>query len=84
MTLSLTLACLWVMGATTAALLPSKHHHWPAACVLIGLGIPLLGFVTYQNGPLAGFLCLAAGASILRWPVYYGLRHLRDALTERG
>jgi hypothetical protein len=84
MTLSLTLACLWVMGATTAALLPSRRQHWPAAWALIACGIPLLGFVTYQNGPLAGFLCLAAGASILRWPVYYGWRHLRDALTARG
>lgn len=80
MTLSLTLACLWAVLATVIALLPSKDHHWRAAYGLIAVGIPLLGYVTWQNGPMAGVLCLAAGASILRWPVIYGLRRLRRAL----
>jgi len=71
MTLSLTLACLWALAATVIALLPSKDHHWRAAYGLIAVGIPLLGYVTWQNGPMAGVLCLAAGASILRWPVIY-------------
>ncbi len=44
--------------------------------MLIATGIPLLGWVTYQNGPLWGLLAMAAGASILRWPLLHLLRKL--------
>ncbi|SEK62623.1 DUF2484 family protein [Pacificibacter marinus] len=71
MTLSLILACLWAISANVIAILPARKSHWPAAYVLIGLGVPLLGFVTYENGPWIGLLVLAAGASMLRWPVRY-------------
>ncbi|MEM6638203.1 MAG: DUF2484 family protein [Pseudomonadota bacterium] len=81
MTLSLILACLWAISACVCALFPSKHHHWPAAYVLIAIGIPLLGYVTYQNGPLVGFLVLLAGVSILRWPVRYLIRWMSRRLT---
>jgi hypothetical protein len=37
--------------------------------VLIATGIPLLGYVTWQTGPVWGLICLAAGASVLRWPL---------------
>jgi hypothetical protein len=79
-TLSLTLACLWAVAASVIALLPSKRRHWPQAYVLIALGIPLLGYVTYENGPTAGLICLVAGASILRWPLVYLVRWLRGAV----
>ena len=39
--------------------------------LLIGIGIPLVGFVTYQNGPWVGLIVLIAGMSMLRWPVIY-------------
>jgi hypothetical protein len=77
MTLSLVLACLWAIVATVIAMLPSRDHHWRAAYVLIALGIPVIGGVTYQNGPVLGLIVLAAGASILRWPVIYLWRWLR-------
>lgn len=77
MTLSLVLACLWVVTASVIALFPSKRQHWPAAYGLIAVGIPLLGYVTYQNGPMVGLLCLVAGASVLRWPLIYLFRWLR-------
>ncbi|MES2843907.1 MAG: DUF2484 family protein [Pseudomonadota bacterium] len=73
MTVSLTLACLWAVLATVAAMLPNRIH-WPAAYVLIAVGIPLLGWVTYQNGPFIGMLVLAAGVSVLRWPVLFLFR----------
>jgi hypothetical protein len=82
-TLSLGLACLWAVAATVIALLPSKRQHWPHAYVLIAVGIPLLGYVTYENGPTAGLLCLAAGASILRWPLIYFVRWLRGLAFPR-
>ena len=77
MNLSLTLACVWVVTACVIAMFPSKRHHWPAAYILIAIGIPILGLVTYQNGPWIGLIALFAGASILRWPVRYLWRWAR-------
>ena len=77
MTFSALASCLWILLASAIGLLPSRDHHWRAAYALIALGIPILGWVTYQNGPVWGLLALAAGASILRWPVVYLWRWLR-------
>ena len=81
MNLSLILAAAWAICANLGALLPSKRNHWPFAYVLIAIGVPILGFVTYQNGPWVGLLVLAAGMSILRWPVYYLWRWLRGKFS---
>ncbi|SLN39847.1 DUF2484 family protein [Roseisalinus antarcticus] len=80
MSLSLILAFLWLVAANVLAMIPSRDHHWRRAYVLIALGIPLLGWVTYENGPWIGLLCLAAGASVLRWPVYHLGRRIRRLL----
>jgi hypothetical protein len=77
MNASILLACLWAIVATLIAVLPSRDHHWRAAYWLIGFGIPILGWVSYQNGPWVGLIVLAAGASILRWPLIYLWRRLR-------
>ena len=74
---SIIAACLWAVTATLIAMLPSRDHHWRAAYGLIAAGIPILGWVTYENGPWTGLIVLAAGASILRWPVIYLWRWLR-------
>ena len=47
MNLSLILAAAWAIFANLLALLPSKRNHWPLAYVLIAVGVPILGFVTY-------------------------------------
>ncbi|MEQ8293687.1 MAG: DUF2484 family protein [Roseovarius sp.] len=78
MNLSLLLACAWAVAANLAALIPSRDNHWRLAYVLIAVGIPILGYVTYQNGPWWGVAVLVAGMSILRWPVIYLGRWLRD------
>ena len=78
MTASLGLACLWAIVATVIAMLPSRDHHWRAAYVLIVLGIPLVGWVTYQNGPFIGLIVLAGGISILRWPAIYLFRWFKS------
>lgn len=84
MTLSLILACVWALVANVLAMTPSKDNHWRRAYVLIALGIPLLGFVTYQNGPWVGLLVLVAGMSVLRWPVMYLGKWLRNLLGNRN
>ena len=71
MSMSLTLAALWALAANLIAMTPSKDHHWRNAYVLITIGIPIVGFVTWQHGPWVGILVLAAGMSVLRWPVIY-------------
>lgn len=78
MTLSLILASLWAVVANVLAMTPSRDNHWRNAYILIAIGIPLLGYVTYQNGPWVGLLVLAAGMSVLRWPVIYLTRWLRQ------
>ena len=77
MNLSLVLALLWLVLANVIAMFPSRDHHWRAAYVLIGFGIPLLGWVTLQNGPLWALLLLAGGASVLRWPLVYLWRWIK-------
>ena len=77
MTIPLALACLWLITANLIGMLPSRDRHWRAAYGLIAIGIPLLGWLTYAAGALWGLAFLAAGASILRWPVIYFWRWLR-------
>lgn len=77
MPLSLILACLWAFGANVVAMTPSRDGHWRAACGLIGVGIPILGYVTWQAGPVAGVVCLIAAMSVLRWPVIHLWRRMR-------
>ena len=77
MTTSLMLACLWCVLANVIGMLPSKHKHWPSAYVLMTVGVPLLGFVFWENGVLIAALVLAAALSILRWPVVFFVRWLK-------
>ncbi|MEM1351450.1 MAG: DUF2484 family protein, partial [Pseudomonadota bacterium] len=56
---------------------PSKDNHWRNAYALIAIGIPILGFVTWQHGPWVGMLVLAGGMSVLRWPVVYSWRWIK-------
>ncbi|WP_120635985.1 DUF2484 family protein [Ruegeria sp. EL01] len=77
---SLALAALWGLAANVLAMLPSKDNHWARAYFLIAVGIPIVGYVTYENGPWIGLLVLAAGMSVLRWPVIYLGRWLRGLM----
>lgn len=79
MSLSLILACLWALVANVLAMTPSRDHHWRNAYALIAVGIPIVGYVVMQHGPWIGLLVLAAGCSVLRWPVIYMGRWLRRA-----
>lgn len=82
MSLSLILVCLWCILANLLAILPSSDNYWRRAYFLIAIGVPLLGLVTYQNGPWFGLLALVAGISMLRWPVIYLGRWIRRMITH--
>ncbi|MFN6952541.1 MAG: DUF2484 family protein [Albidovulum sp.] len=77
MTGSILAAGLWAVAATLVAMLPSRNHHGRAAYGLVAAGIPILGWVTYESGPWAGLIILAAGASILRWPLIFLWKRVR-------
>jgi hypothetical protein len=67
MTAPLLLACAWLLAAAPA--MAPGPGRWRRAFVLVCLGVPLLGWLTVENGPVAGLLALAAGAAALRWPL---------------
>lgn len=84
MPLPLILACLWALAACLIGMGP-RRYHWPAAWVLIATGIPILGYVTLILGPVWGLICMAAGASVLRWPLLMAgrrLMRLRDRAPD--
>lgn len=80
MSLSLILAFVWLLVANILAMLPSRDNHWRRAYGLIAVGVPLLGYVTWQNGPVIGIILLVAGVSVLRWPAIYLGRWVRARL----
>ncbi len=78
MTTSLILSLIWLVAANISGMIPFKDNHWKAAYLLIALGIPVLIGVYLQNGWLTALIVLIAAASILRWPVIYLIRWLKD------
>ena len=82
MSVSLMLACLWCVLGNVTGMFPSKRKHWPQAYVLIAFGVPILGWVFWNDGIWIGFVVLAAAMSILRWPVRYLVRWLRSLVGQ--
>ena len=60
-------AFAWLIVANLVAMFPSRDHHWRAAYGLIAVGIPLLGWVTWANGPVWGLILLAALLGLMAW-----------------
>jgi hypothetical protein len=83
MSLSLILACAWLVLANVIAMFPSKKKHWPAAYVLMTFGIPLLGFVFWENGMWIGLVVFVAAASVLRWPVRFFIRWVARTIGRK-
>jgi hypothetical protein len=83
MSLALVATGLWFVCANVIAMLPSRDRHWSAAGWLVGVGVPLLGWLTTQHGPVAGMLALALGASVLRWPLVHLMRRMRGQGPRR-
>lgn len=79
-TLSLAAALIWLIAANLIGMLPSKDYHWSNAYKLIALGLPILVWLAWANGPIWAALFLAAAASILRWPLVYLWRWVKGAI----
>lgn len=82
MSLPLILVLVWLVAANVLAMLPSRDNHWSRAYLLIALGVPLVGWVTWVDGPVIGLLALAAGASVLRWPLIHLGRWARKRIGD--
>jgi hypothetical protein len=78
------LACLWLVVANVAAMLPSRRKHWPAAWVLIALGLPLFVWLWGENGMVMALLFLLTAASVLRWPVLKLARWVAGIVERAG
>ena len=78
MSLPIILGLLWLITANVIAMFPSRDHHWRNAYTLIAIGMPILGWITYENGVFLGLMFLAGGASVLRWPVWYLWKWVKD------
>lgn len=64
MALTLILSGLWLLVALAACRLPGPAA-LRARTGLMALGIPLLGFITYAQGPLPGLAGLLVGTVVL-------------------
>ena len=80
--MSLLFAFIWLIIANVIAMFPSRDAHWRNAYGLIALGIPLIGWVTYENGPFWALAILAGAASVLRWPLVYLWRWAKTQRTH--
>lgn len=83
MTLPLILCLIWLVAANVIGMLPSRDYHWRAAYLMIAVGLPLLVWVTVEGGLLIGALVLAAAASILRWPLIFAWRWVKQRLGRQ-
>ncbi|MCV2881332.1 DUF2484 family protein [Actibacterium sp. XHP0104] len=79
MTLSLTLACLWVVTAAVVAMLPMRYQYAPGIALLVA-AVPLLVFLGREHNPWIVLAVLAAIISMFRRPLRVLVRHLRARL----
>ena len=70
-------ACLWVLAAAVAGMIPSRDNHWTRAYALMAVFVPLLLWVLLRDGWGWGLVVLACGLSVFRWPVIHLLRWLK-------
>jgi hypothetical protein len=65
---SLALSVAWVVLALGPVLIGRCRLGAAAVIALIALGTPILGLLTWQHGPVAGFAGLGVGALCLSVP----------------
>ncbi|MDP3341097.1 DUF2484 family protein [Frigidibacter sp.] len=77
------LVLIWVLAANLPLLVADRWRR-AAGYALVPLGVPILGYVTWQAGPVWGLILLAAGAIMLRWPPLILWRALLHPGQGRG
>lgn len=74
---------LWIVVAWLLSMILKPRQTWPAAYVLIAIGLPLLFWIFQRHGPLVALLAFGVGCLVLRWPLIYLVRWLRARLSGR-
>lgn len=75
MSLSLTLACLWVLIAAIIAMLPMRRQFIPGVALLLTAPF-LLSYLGYQHNPWVVLAACTAIISMFRRPLFFMSRHL--------
>ncbi len=70
MSLSLILACLWVLASAIVAALPMRRQYVPGVALLIAAPV-LIGVIFYEHGPLLGAAAVFGFVSMFRRPLWY-------------
>ena len=70
MSLSLTLACMWVLASTVVAMLPMRFQYAPGVLLLIAAPV-LLAWIGMDHGWWIAGLGLAGFVSMFRNPLRY-------------
>ncbi|MCP9481495.1 DUF2484 family protein [Shimia sp. CNT1-13L.2] len=81
MSLTLILACLWVLAATGVAMLPMRHQYVPGVGLLI-LAPVLIGVIWYENGIWLALVAVFGFVSMFRRPLLYFWRKARGEISE--
>ncbi|MGI3184816.1 DUF2484 family protein [Nioella aestuarii] len=81
MTISLILACIWVVAATIVAFLPMRLQYVPGLTLLI-LALPLLVYIGIQHSFWVVLLAIGGLVSMFRRPLWFLGRRLVGRLRE--
>ena len=81
MSLTLILACLWVLAATGVAMLPMRHQYVPGVGLLI-LAPVLIGVIWYEHGIWLALVAIFGFVSMFRRPLLYFWRKARGETSE--
>jgi formate/nitrite transporter FocA (FNT family) len=83
MTISLTLACIWVVAAAIVAFLPMRLQYAPGLTLLL-LAVPLLVFIGFQHSFWVVLLAVGGLVSMFRRPLWFLGRRLLGRLKAGG
>lgn len=72
--------CLWVVVAWVAMVTLTSKQSWPAAYVLIAVGLPLVIWLGWSMGWAWAALGVLTMGAVLRWPVRYAWAWVRGRL----
>lgn len=81
MTISLTLACVWVVAAAIVAFLPMRMQYAPGLA-LLALALPLLIYIGIQHSFWVVLLAVAGLGSMFRRPLWVLGKHLMGRFRE--
>ncbi len=82
MSLSLILACVWVLASALVAALPMRRQYVPGVALLMAAPV-LIGVIFYEHGVLMGCAALFGFVSMFRRPLLYFGRKALGLPAER-